>query len=191
ANAPLATSAKRSPQWLAVPLEPVTITTTPANAATLATTALGDGRSPSHTQASRPAKNGTVAPMRVTLATVVSFSAGIYATIVMAYASVTITSGHPIALTAWKTPRRCVHTRYTRMKNAPKIPRQNRMVQALASIRRMKKPVVLNASVDTVTRSTPSRCAEEKSHILRVTPALVRRWTVPRVPTTPEAPGPR
>src|SRR6266513_1972338 len=98
----------------------------------------GAGRSPSHTQASRTAKNGTVPTMRVTLTTVVNFSAGIYATIVMAYASVTITSGQPMTLTAWKTPRRSVHTRYNRMKGAPKMPRQNRIVQALASIRRMK-----------------------------------------------------
>jgi hypothetical protein len=114
--------------------------------------------------------------MSVTLATVVNFSAGIYATIVMADATVTTTPGHPIVLMARRVPRRCIQTRYRRMKNAPKMPRQKRIVHALAAIRRVKNPVVLNASADTVKRTTPSRRAVGRSLIAECFAAATDIW---------------
>jgi hypothetical protein len=41
------------------------------------------------------------------------------------------------------------------MKSPPKRPRQNNIVQTSVSIRRVKKPAVLNANADSTTRVTP------------------------------------
>jgi hypothetical protein len=77
---------------------------------------------------------------------------------------------------ARKVPRRCIQTRYRRMKNAPKMPRQKRIVHALAAIRRVKNPVVLNASADTVKRITPSRRAVGRSLIAEYFVAATDIW---------------
>src|SRR5205807_820689 len=151
------TSASALPKRRPAGSAPSKVRTTPRSAATLAMSVTRLSRSPVPSQAIAAAKNGVVALITITSATLVRCSALMKQTVARVEHAATSRPARPIPRITATVSRPWTQTISPAMNRPPYTSRQNNRVQASSAISRVKKPAKLNAAADAVISKPPSQ----------------------------------